>query len=288
MTHDSYLAPGVYKISYNRWTAYRHRRCYSGCLTPDWTTSGIAAPALATVAGIAGAALGIRLTGMRERARPMVPFVAGILLGVAVFGLLPELADDLGWVKTLLLSGGGYGLLVLLERFGYSVCPACSHSHDHDSCSTELHGFAGPLVAAAALHSLLDGWSVATAQSAAPLGLRLAVPLAIALHKAPEGIALGGVLRAAVKSRSSALTLAMLAEGATLAGGALGLWLAPHLGTVWIGYPLAAAAGWLCYLGYHAVDEEWKRYGARQSFAAAAFGMAGAALILRVATALLR
>jgi zinc transporter ZupT len=218
----------------------------------------------------------------------MIPFAAGILLGVALFGLLPELADDLGWPKTLLLSGAGYGLLVLLERFGYSVCPACSHSHDHDSCSTELHGFAAPLVAAAALHSFLDGWSVATSQWVAPLGLRVAVPLAIALHKAPEGIALGGILRAAVKSRSAALACAALAEGATLAGGAVGLWLAPHLGTMWIGYPLGAAAGWLCYLGYHAVDQEWKRYGGRPAFIAATSGMAGAALILRVATALLR
>jgi zinc transporter ZupT len=225
---------------------------------------------------------------MRERSRPMIPLAAGVLLGVALFGLLPELASDLGWAKTLLLFGAGYGLLVLLQRSGHSVCPACSPRHDHDSCSTELHGFAGPLLAAAALHSFLDGWSVATAQWVAPLGLRLAVPLAIALHKAPEGIALGGILRASVKSRTAAMAWAALAEGATLAGGALGLWLAPHLGTGWITYPLGAAAGWLCYLGYHAVDEEWKRYGARQAFVAAASGIAGAALILRGAEALLR
>jgi zinc transporter ZupT len=262
--------------------------CYSGCLAISWTTSGIAAPALATAVGLAGAMLGIRLTGMRKRARPMVPLAAGMLLGVALFGLLPELAAALGWAASLLLFGAGYGLLAVLGRFGHSVCPACSHDHDHESCSTELHGFAGPLMAAAALHSFLDGWSVATAQWAAPLGLRLAVPLAIALHKAPEGIALGGILRAAVKSRTAALAWATLAEGTTLAGGALGLWLAPHLGTVWITYPLCAAAGWLCYLGYHAVDEEWKRYGARPAFVAAALGMAGAALILRGAESLLR
>jgi zinc transporter ZupT len=253
-----------------------------------FSTSGIAAPALATAVGLAGAVLGVGLTGIRKRVRPMVPLAAGMLLGVALFGLLPELAAALGWAISLLLFGAGYGLLVLLARSGHSVCPACSHDHDHDSCSAELHGFAGPLLAAAALHSFLDGWSVATAQWAAPVGLRLAVPLAIALHKAPEGVALGGILRAAVKSPSTALTLAILAEGSTLAGGALGLWLAPHLGNEWITYPLGAAAGWLCYLGYHAVDEEWKRYGARPAFIAAATGMAGAALVLRGAEALLR
>jgi zinc transporter ZupT len=218
----------------------------------------------------------------------MIPLAAGMLAGVAVFGLLPELAEDLGWVKTLLLCAGGYGLLVLLERSGHSICPACSPGHAHEGCSTELHGFAAPLLAAAALHSFLDGWSVATSQSVGPVGLRLAVPLAIALHKAPEGMALGGILRAAVKSRAAALTWAALAESATLAGGGLGLWLAPRLGTVWITYPLGAAAGWLCYLSYHAVDEEWRKYGAGKSIVAAAIGMLLAALILRGAEALLR
>ena len=33
---------------------------------------------------------------------------------------------------------------------------------------------------AATVHSFLDGWSVATVQLAVPLGLRVAVPLAVA------------------------------------------------------------------------------------------------------------
>ena len=59
-------------------------------------TPGIAAPALATVVGVAGAVLGLWLTGLRRRARVVVPFSAGVLLGVALFGLLPELAVELG------------------------------------------------------------------------------------------------------------------------------------------------------------------------------------------------
>jgi len=57
-------------------------------------TSGIAAPALATAVGLAGAALGLWLTGLRRRARAVVPFSAGVLMGVALFGLLPELAVE--------------------------------------------------------------------------------------------------------------------------------------------------------------------------------------------------
>jgi len=251
-------------------------------------TPGIAAPALATVVGVAGAVLGLWLTGLRRRARVVVPFSAGVLLGVALFGLLPELAVELGWTASLILFAAGYGLLLLINRYAYPVCPICAHDHDHNACATELHGFAGPLMAAAALHSFLDGWSVGTVQLTVPLGLRVAVPLAVGLHKLPEGIALGGILRAAVGSRAAALGWCVLAEGTTLAGGALGLVMAPRLGTQWITYPLGIAAGWLFYLGYHAVHEEWKRRGRTSALLSALTGAAGAAAIQRGAEALFR
>src|ERR1700733_909464 len=102
--------------------------------------------------------LGGWLTGAERRSRMVVAFSAGVLLGVAVFGLLPELAIEKGWVVSLLLFGVGYGLLIAINRYAYPVCPSCAHDHDHTSCSSELHGFAGPLIAASALHTFLDGW----------------------------------------------------------------------------------------------------------------------------------
>lgn len=217
-----------------------------------------------------------------------MPLSAGVLLGVAVFGLVPELVVELGWGISLALFAAGYGLLLVINRYAYPVCPTCSHDHDHNRCDTELHGFAAPLIAAAALHSFLDGWSIATVQLAVPLGLRIAVPFAVALHKLPEGIALGGILSASVRRRGVALALCVLAEGATLAGGATGLAMAPHLGTRWITYPLGITAGWLMYLGYHAIHEEWRRRGARPAFVSALTGMAGAAVIQRGAERLFR
>jgi zinc transporter ZupT len=250
--------------------------------------TGIALPALATAVGVSGAALGVGLTSLRRRTRLVVPFSAGVLLGVALFGLLPELAEEAGPVPSVLLAATGYGLLLAINRYVYPVCPTCAHDHDHGACADELHGFAMPLIIAAAIHSFMDGWSIATAQSAAPLGLRLAVPLAIGLHKLPEGVALGGILRASVKSRAAALGWCVLAEGATLVGGFAGLWMAPHLGTKWIVVPLGLAAGWLIYLGYHAVHEEWKQRGARPAFLSAAAGVVAAALLQRGAEALFR
>src|SRR5262249_21279880 len=106
--------------------------------------------------------------------------------------------------------------------------------------------------------------------------------------KAPEGIALGGVLRASMPSRSRVFGLCALAEGCTLVGGGIGLLMGPYLGTNWITYPLGFTAGWLCYLGYHAVHEEWKRRGPAPAFLSAIAGMAGAAVIQRGAEALFR
>jgi len=249
-------------------------------------SAAIAIPLLAAIIGIAGAALGLWLTGLRQRVRMMVPFSAGILLGVALFGLLPELAGQAGWLASGVLFAAGYGLLLAINRFAYPVCPTCAHDHDHTSCASELHGFAAPLVAAAALHAFLDGWAIATVQSAAPLGLRVAVPLAVTLHKLPEGIALGGILQASMRSRAAAMTWCALAEGATLLGGVLGVAMSPHLGTQWTLYPLGITAGWLFYLGYHAVHEEWKRRGAAPAFLSAAVGIVGAAVIQRGAEAL--
>jgi len=249
-------------------------------------SAGIAVPLLAAIIGVAGAALGLWLTGLRQRIQVVVPFSAGVLLGVALFGLLPELAGQAGWVASGLLFAAGYALLIVINRFAYPVCPTCGHDHDHNSCESELHGFAGPLIAAAALHAFLDGWAIATVQSTAPLGLRVAVPLAVVLHKLPEGIALGGILRASMGSRARAMGWCAVAEGVTLLGGALGLVMAPHLGTRWIMYPLGVTAGWLFYLGYHAVHEEWKRRGAAPAFLSALAGIVGAAIIQRGAEAL--
>lgn len=247
----------------------------------SFSDSALTISALATAVGLAGAALGLWLTSIRQRARLVVPFSAGVLLGVAVFGLMPELAEEGGWTPSLLLAGTGWVLLFVLNRYAYPVCPTCAHDHDHNSCATELHGFAVPLVAGAALHSFLDGWGIAASQWAVAPGLRIAVPLAVALHKLPEGIALGGILLASVKRRSAALGWCALAEGATLAGGAAGLFMAPMLGTRWTLYPLGLTAGWLCFLGYHAVHEEWKRRGARPAFTSAAAGIVGAGILQR-------
>jgi zinc transporter ZupT len=249
---------------------------------------GIGAPAAATLIGWGGVVAGLWLTGAGRRARIMVSLSAGVLLGVVFFGLLPDLVVEIRWLATTLLFAGGYGLLRLIDRYVAPVCPSCAHDHDHAGCEPVLHGFAAPLLSASALHSFFDGWTIAAVQLAVPIGIRVAVPLAVALHKLPEGIALGGIARASMRSRLVALTWCVLAEGTTLVGGALGLAVAPRLGTAWITYPMGVAAGWLFYLGAHAIHEEWKRRGPVTAFITALTGAAGAAALQQGVAAWLR
>ena len=196
----------------------------------------------------------------------------------------PGISDAFGRLgKSVAIGKGSPGLRTEMIHAGY-MSPAAPSIY----LGSKIILLSVGLIVAAALHSLLDGWSVAVVQHAAPLGLRVAVPIAIALHKVPEGVALGGVMRAAVPSRAVALLWCLLAEGSTLAGGALALALAPHLGSLWTIYPLGLTAGWLVYLGYHALHEEWKRKGAAATSVSALAGGATAALIQRGAEALLR
>jgi len=210
--------------------------------------------------------------------RRIVPFSGGLLIGIAVFGVLPELIAEFGWGAGPATLAAGVALLWAFGRYVYPVCPSCSHTHDHDRCSTELHGFALPLVAAAAIHSFLDGLGVAASQQEQSQGLGAAVLAGVVLHKIPEGIALGVMVRAALRSRLSAVVWCVAAEGATFLGALLESVVAGRFGVSWIGYALALAGGSFIYLGFHAVHGEWRRRGA-PAFMPALTGAAGAAAI---------
>ena len=98
-----------------------------------------------TMAGAAASYAGIVISGVPELSRKVVPFSGAMLLLVSFLWVLPELANQLGWVSGLGLMMAGFAVLWLVDKHLYPVCPSCSHTHDHDSCVTRLHGFAGPL-----------------------------------------------------------------------------------------------------------------------------------------------
>jgi zinc transporter ZupT len=223
---------------------------------------------------IACAWAGVYLSSVRGVAHRLVSFGGGALVGVTLFWVWPELAKTLGLATaTLGLCGGGL-VLALIDRYVYPVCPACAPSHDHDHCATTLHGFALPLLIASAVHGALDGWNLAAAQQ--EVELTVAFAGGVLAHKIPEGLALGVIARASFASRNTALVWCALAEGATLVGAMLEQTLAPHLSLPALDGLLALAGGSFLYLGWHAIDGEYRHRGWR-AWMPAALGMAVAA-----------
>lgn len=220
---------------------------------------------------------GIWLTSFKSLARPLVPFGGGTLLGVGLFWVLPEMAETLAWPGALLWLASGCLLLGLVDRYVYPVCPACSPAHDHDHCATSLHGFAMPLLIASAVHASLDGWNVAASQDFPSLGLGFLT--GIAAHKIPEGLALGVIARAALRSRSSAMLWCGVAQGSTFIGALAEGVLAPYLGPQALHALLALAGGSFLYLGWHAVHGEFRRSGASPALVPALTGVAGSSVL---------
>jgi len=206
----------------------------------------------------------------------MVPFSGGALIGIAIFWVLPEMAEYFRWPMALVWMAGGFGLLWVIDRHVYPVCPACSPTHEHEHCETRLHGFATPLLAAAALHSALDGWIAVAAQWSS---FGSALLFGIAAHKIPEGIALGVIARAALAKRETAFMWCAAAESATLAGAGLETLFAPYIGAHGLHALLALAGGSFLYLGGHAVHGESQRTGPAPAYVSALTGVAGSSVL---------
>ncbi len=181
----------------------------------------------------------------------------GLLFGMALFWLLPEMAEAIGWPAALLLIAFGCAVLWVLDQ---TLLHRGHHGHDHGH--SHSGGIAVPLLIAAAVHSLIDGWSVQVFSREALADV--AVPLGLALHKIPEGVALGLLTRKSVSSAWKALTLAGLVEAMTL----VGAWIEPRadvsgkalFGAGWSQMVLGIVAGTFLYLGLHtAVPARRKR-----------------------------
>lgn len=230
-----------------------------------------------TLVAVLCAIAGVWLTSVHALARKLVPFGGGTLLGVGLFWVLPEMAETLNWPGAIIWLTSGCILLGLVDKFVYPVCPSCSPAHDHEHCSARLHGFATPLLIASALHASLDGWSVSASQSDIRLGAGFL--LGIAAHKVPEGLALGVISRAALRSRSAAIGWCALAQFATLVGAGAESILAPYLGQQALHALLALAGGSFLYLGYHAIHSELRRSGASPTWVPALTGIAGSSVL---------
>jgi zinc transporter ZupT len=204
----------------------------------DWCARLIL-PAFAALLAIICGVIGIALAAGHRKVL-LVRISGALLAGVALLGLIPELIHETGWWPTLPLVAAGYGILMALDRGGWAVCPSCSHGH----------AFAESLVAATAVHAFVDGWGLVASRGVGTASGPIA--LAILLHKAPEGLALGAMLRASSSSVPAAVGLCFVAELPTILGGAAGLWITPP---GWVDYLLSLLAGTFLFLGIHALRD---------------------------------
>lgn len=203
------------------------------------------------------AAVGVSLSGTSPVSRRIVPLSGAILIVISLFWILPELVELHGWTFAAGVLALAFGAIVLVDRFVYPVCPACAPHHDHEACSTRLHGFAVPTLTALALHNLFDGWALALGE----LSTRHshALSWSVVIHKLPECLAAGVLLRAAMKSRTVALSWAIGMQLMVLLGAFLGLSMSAVLSPTAAGVLLAFGGGTFLYLGFHALHGEWKR-----------------------------
>ena len=228
---------------------------------------------------LAGVTAGIKLSALPSISKRILPFSGGVLVGIALFWILPEIAALSGWTGGLAGLTAGFSALWLIDRYVYPVCPTCSHNHHHETCRQSLHGFAAPLLIAAGLHSFFDGWSLAVSQQKGFESLGFAFLAGIAVHKVPEGVALGAILLAATGSTGRTLVGAAAAQSLMVAGGTLGVLFGPELGVTWTLSFLAVAAGAFAYLGYHAIDSAYQERGVATSVMPALTGAVGAAVL---------
>jgi hypothetical protein len=225
---------------------------------------------LLTGLAIAGIAVGALLGQSRSLSVHLAAAGGGLLSGIGLFWLMPEIAQGSGVIPAIAVP---VGLAVALWAADRKLLHA-THSL--------RHGFVVPLLAATALHSALDGWSIRALEIQPMAGL--VVLLGLALHKLPEGLALGWLTRSSVESTGKAVAYCSGAEMLTVAGA----WVEPRVadlnlsffGTKAAGAVLMLVSGSFLFVGSHAVIADRKKAGIVPAFLAA-LALAGILAIVR-------
>ena len=223
---------------------------------------------LLTLVALAGVATGLWAGRSGEISGHLSAAGGGLLFGITVFWLMPEMAGSIGWLLTILSVVAASGLLGGLHRF---------FMHQEATADFRL---IGPLLAATAIHSFLDGWSVrALGEGKVP---NLAVSVGLGLHKFPEGIALGWITRRSTVSSSTAVLACVAVELLTIFGAAIqpaanrtGL---ARFGENWVAGVLAIISGSFLFLSAHAILPYRKKTSIVATFLSCAVVVGGAGL----------
>ena len=216
------------------------------------------AAAVLTAFAILGVAVGIVLGTSRIFSIYLAAAGGGLLFGISLFWLLPEVASASGWLPASAITAAVFLALALIDR-------ALGHA-GHASGHFAL----GPILTATAAHCFLDGWSVRALETIHLA--RITAPLGLAMHKVPEGLALGWVARRHLHSPLKASAAAVGVELITLVGALAeprantpGIAI---FGSWWTTTVIAIVCGSFLFVGMHAVFPNRRRVSVLIVFAA--------------------
>jgi zinc transporter ZupT len=216
---------------------------------------------LAFALAVGGGTLGAVLGTSHKRLCALISLGAGTLMGVTFFAILPETYTDLHLWQLLLSLGSGYVVFWLISKYIFHVCPACAASHFDEATTHRFSEIASAMMLALAIHCTVDGLAMSagsetSGNSSTGRIVVFSIILAVCVHKIPEGLALGALLRGAGLDTKGIIWRVLAVESTTLLGGMLGLLFFPTASSFWIAIMLAHAGGGFIFLGTHAIIGE--------------------------------
>jgi zinc transporter ZupT len=222
-----------------------------------------------TLLAIGGVALGVSLGQVRIFSDHIAAVGGGLLAAISLFWLTPEIVSESGWLPALAMTAMACFAIWLADRL-------LVHA---DASPRRLT--IGPVLVATATHSFLDGWSVRALGTLHIAGF--AAPLGLALHKIPEGVAVGWIARSCLQSYSRAAAVAAGVEVFTL----VGAYVEPParqsgiavFGTWWTSAVIAVVSGSFLFLGLHAVLPNRRRFSVLLVFALTFVAVATAGIL---------
>jgi zinc transporter ZupT len=224
----------------------------------NMVTSIVLRTVVAFAVALGGGLLSALLARTHKQLCAMISLGAGTLLGVTVFAIGPECWRGLLLWQFVLAAASGYALFAIISKYIYHVCPACAASHFDEATTHHFSEIAAAMMIALAIHCTVDGLALAAGRQeysgVVPTHwLDMSLTMAICVHKAPEGLALGALLLGAGYHRGRMLGLVAAVESTTILGGVLGWYIFQNVSNLWLDLALANAGGGFIFLAAHAV-----------------------------------
>jgi zinc transporter ZupT len=224
--------------------------------------------AVAFGVAVGGGLLSALLARTHKQLCALISLGAGTLLGVTVFAIGPgcwsdlaigsEFWKNLAFWQFMIAAATGYALFAIISKYIFHVCPACAASHFDEAATHRFGEIAVAMMIALGIHCTVDGLALAAGHQeqtglASSHWLDMSVTMAICVHKAPEGMALGALLLGAGYHRARMLWLVAAVESTTILGGLLGWFVFHSVSDFWVSMALAHAGGGFIFLATHAV-----------------------------------